>query len=94
MLLYNYNLFLLLFLNNHLLSFHIVPILIFYLDYLNLNNIISSSDWDKLSESNKIFNGQWFIPAILIVKNGKIIDYKMEELSESDLINFLKENNL
>ena len=63
-------------------------------NYLNLNNIISSSDWDKLSESNKIFNGQWFIPAILIVKNGKIIDYKMEELSESDLINFLKENNL
>lgn len=63
-------------------------------NYLNLNNIISSSDWDKLSESNKIFNDQWFIPAILIVKNGKIIDYKMEELSESDLINFLKENNL
>lgn len=63
-------------------------------NYLNLNNIISSSDWDKLSESNKIFNGQWFIPAILIVKNGKIIDYKMEELSESELINFLKENNL
>lgn len=63
-------------------------------NYLNLNNITSSSDWDKLSESNKIFNGQWFIPAILIVKNGKIIDYKMEELSESDLINFLKENNL
>lgn len=62
--------------------------------YLNLNNITSSSDWDKLSESNKIFNDQWFIPAILIVKNGKIIDYKMEELSESDLINFLKENNL
>ena len=63
-------------------------------NYLNLNNITSSSDWDKLSESNKIFNGQWFIPAILIVKNGKIIDYKMEELSESELIYFLKENNL
>lgn len=63
-------------------------------NYLNLNNIISSSDWDKLSNSNKIFNNQWFIPAVLVTKNGKIIDYRMEELSESDLIKFLKKNGL
>lgn len=63
-------------------------------NYLNLNNITSSTDWDKLSSSNKVFNNNWFIPAVLIVKNGKIIDYRMEELSESDLINFLKKNDL
>lgn len=63
-------------------------------NYLNLNNITSSTDWDKLSSSNKVFNNNWFIPAVLIVKNGKIIDYSMEELSESDLINFLKNNDL
>ena len=63
-------------------------------NYLNLNNITFGSDWDKLSNSNKIFNGQWFIPAVLVTKNGKMIDYRMEELSESDLINFLKRNDL
>ena len=63
-------------------------------NYLNLNNITSSSDWDKLSNSNKIFKNQWFIPAVLVTKNGKIIDYRMEELSESDLVKFLKKNDL
>ena len=77
-----------------ILQINILHINKLIINYLNLNNITSSSDWDKLSESNKIFNGQWFIPAILIVKNGKIIDYKMEELSERELINFLKKNNL
>lgn len=62
--------------------------------YLNIKNIISSDDWDRLEGSNKIYDGQWFIPTILVVKNGKIIDYKMESLTESDLIKFLKKNGL
>ncbi len=62
--------------------------------YLNMANVTSSDDWDKLESSSKIFDKQWFIPALLVVKNGKVIDYKMENLNEEDLNDFLNKNKL
>lgn len=63
-------------------------------NYLNTENITSSDDWDKLESSNKIFEKMWFMPVIMIVKDNKVIDYKMETLSEKDLNKFLKKNGL
>lgn len=63
-------------------------------NYLNTETINTSEDWDKLEGSSKIFDNVWFMPAMLIVKDGKIIDYKMEALNEEDLNEFLKENGL
>ena len=62
--------------------------------YLNTENIVSSSDWDKLEESNKIFKKMWFMPVIMVVKDNKVIDYKMETMSEKDLNKFFKKNGM
>jgi len=63
-------------------------------NYLNTENITSSDDWEKLESSNKIFEKMWFMPALLVVKDNKVIDYKMETLNEKDLNKFLKKNGL
>lgn len=63
-------------------------------NYLDTDTINTSEDWDKLQNSSKIYDGTWFMPAILIVKDGKVIDYKMEVLNEKNLIKFLKDNGL
>ena len=62
--------------------------------YLNTENITSSDDWEKLESSNKIFKDMWFMPTILIVKDGKVIAHKMETLTEKDLNSFLKKNGM
>ena len=36
----------------------------------------------------------WFMPVVMIVKDDKIIDYKMETLSEKDLNKFFKKNGM
>ena len=63
-------------------------------NYLNTENITSSDDWSKLESSNKIFKDMWFMPVIMVVKDNKVIGYKMEVLSESDLNKFLKKNGM
>lgn len=63
-------------------------------NYLNTENITSSDDWTKLESSNKIFKDMWFMPVIMVVKDNKVIGYKMEVLSESDLNKFLKKNGM
>ena len=63
-------------------------------NYLNTENITSSDDWEKLESSNKIFEKMWFMPVIMVVKDNKVIDYKMETLTEKDLNKFLKKNGL
>lgn len=63
-------------------------------NYLDTDTINTSEDWDKLQNSSKIYDGTWFMPAILIVKDGKVVDYKMEVLNEKNLIKFLKDNGL
>jgi len=63
-------------------------------NYLNTENIVSSDDWDKLESSNKIFDDMWFMPVIMVIKDEKIIAYKMEILSETDLNKFLKKNGM
>ena len=62
--------------------------------YLNTDTINTEEDWKKLEESNKIFKKVWFMPAVLVVKNNKIVDYKMETLSEKDLTKFIDKNKL
>lgn len=62
--------------------------------YLNTDGITTSSDWEKIQNSSKIFEDVWFMPTILVVKNGKIKDYKMEILNEKELEKFLKKNGL
>lgn len=62
--------------------------------YLNTDNLNTSDDWSKLENSNKIFKGVWFMPTILVIKNEKIKDYKMETLNQKDLEKFLKKNGL
>ena len=63
-------------------------------NYLNTENITSSDDWSKLEGSNKIFKDMWFMPVIMVVKDDKIIDYKMEVLNDKNLSNFLKKNGM
>lgn len=60
--------------------------------YLDTNEIITEENWDKLNNSNDIFKGIWFKPTIIITKNGKIVDYKMESMNEADLTKFLSKN--
>jgi len=62
--------------------------------YLNTDIIKTSDEWEKLENSSKIFNDVWFMPTVLVVKNGKIKDYKMETLNKTDLEKFLKKNGL
>lgn len=62
--------------------------------YLNTNNFSKEEEWEKLENSSDIFKKQWFMPTVIIVKNGKIKDYKMEILSKKDLEKFFKKNNL
>ncbi len=62
--------------------------------YLNTNEIITEENWKKLNESDEIFSDIWFKPAIIIVKDGKIIDYRMENMSENNLVEFFAKNGL
>lgn len=64
------------------------------INYLNTENITSSEDWENLESSSKIFDGMWFMPVIMVVKDNKVIDYKMETLSEKDLKSFFKRNGM
>lgn len=64
------------------------------INYLNTDIINKESDWNKLSSSNKIFNDIWFVPVTLLVKDGKIIDYKMEAMDKDTLIDFLNRNGV
>ena len=61
-------------------------------NFLNTDNIISSDDWDSLENSNKIFSKMWFMPALIVVEKGKVVDYKMETLDEKKIIKFLDKN--
>ena len=62
--------------------------------YLNTNEIITEENWEKLNNSNEIFSKMWFKPVTLIVKNGEIVDYKMESMGETDLTEFFTKNGL
>lgn len=64
------------------------------INFLNTENIISSKDWDNLESSNEMFDDMWFMPVIMIVKDNKVISYKMETLSEKELKNFFKKNGM
>ena len=63
-------------------------------NYLNMDTIVTSEEWDLLNNSNKIFNDIWFTPVLMVVKNGKLKDYKMESLTQNQLTSFLKKNGL
>ena len=60
------------------------------INYLNTVEITTEDNWEKLNNSNKIFKNNWFVPVIVIVKNGKIVNYKMEVMDEESLYKFLK----
>ena len=62
--------------------------------YLNTDDIVTDDGIKKLNESNEIFSKQWFVPTILIVKNGSIKDYRMYAMSEEELIRFLDKNKM
>lgn len=62
--------------------------------YLNTDELETDQSIRKLNESNEIFSKQWFVPAILIVKNGNIKDYRMYSMTEEELINFLDKNKM
>ena len=66
----------------------------FKVNYLDTDSIDTENDWNKLNNSNKIFNKTWFVPAILIVKNEKIVDYKMEGMNKDSLLRFLNKNHI
>ena len=62
--------------------------------YLNTDTIDTEKEWNVLSNSNDIFKKNWFVPATLIVKDNKVIAYKMETMDKEDLLNFLDKNGL
>ena len=62
--------------------------------YLNTDTIDTEKEWNILSNSNDIFKKNWFVPATLIVKDNKIIAYKMETMDKEDLLKFLDKNGL
>lgn len=62
--------------------------------YLNTDELETDQSIRKLNESNEIFSKQWFVPAILVVKNGNIKDYRMYSMTEEELINFLDKNKM
>ena len=62
--------------------------------YLDTNEIITEENWNKLNNSNKIFEQNWTKPVIMIVKSNKILGYKMYSMSEADLTAFLSKNGL
>lgn len=64
------------------------------INYLNTDNINTEEDWNKLSNSNEIFNNIWFVPVTMIIRNGEIVDYKMEAIDKDTLINFLDRNGV
>lgn len=64
------------------------------INYLNTENITTSEDWEKLESSNKIFKDIWFMPVVMIVKDKKIVSYKMETMNEDDLNSFFKKNKM
>lgn len=66
----------------------------FKIYYLNTDIIDTEEGWNKLNNSDKLFNKNWFMPTIIIVKKGKIIDYKMEKLEKAELIEFFQNNLL
>ena len=66
-------------------------------------NITNCQNWSNLLFqqfnaqsflSNKIFSGIWFKPTIMIVKNGEIVDYRMESMDEASLVSFFTKNGL
>lgn len=62
--------------------------------YLNTDSIDTDKEWEKLNNSNDLFKKTWFVPAILVVKNGEIISYKMETMDKESLIEFFNKNGL
>ena len=62
--------------------------------YLNTDTIDTEREWKMLSDSNDIFKKDWFVPTTLIVKDNKVIAYKMETMDKEDLLNFLDKNGL
>ena len=62
--------------------------------YLNTDTIDTEKEWDKLNNSSDLFKDTWFVPAILVVKDGKVISYKMETMDKDNLIDFFEKNGL
>jgi len=62
--------------------------------YLNTDTVDTEKEWKMLSDSNDIFKKDWFVPATLIVKDNKVIAYKMETMDKDDLLSFLDKNGL
>lgn len=62
--------------------------------YLDTDSLNSEEDWSKLENSNAIFKETWFTPVTLIVKDSKIIGYKMESMDEETLEYFLNKNGV
>lgn len=62
--------------------------------YLNTDTIDTEKEWNTLSNSNDIFKKNWFVPATLIVKDKKVVAYKMETMDNEDLLKFLNKNGL
>lgn len=63
-------------------------------NYLDLDNISDSEDWDKLNNSFTIFNDLWFTPVLLLVKDGNIVDYKMEKMDLESINEFFDKNGV
>ena len=63
-------------------------------NYLDTEDILTEDGWDKINNSNEIFKGEWFWPTTLVVKNGNIVNYKMEAMDEEDLTNFFDKSGL
>ncbi len=62
--------------------------------YLNTDSLDTNDDWDKLNNSNEIFKDTWFTPTTLIIRDGEVIDYKMESMDEESLRYFLDKNGV
>ena len=60
----------------------------FKVNYLDTDTITKAEDWELLNKSDKIFNKDWFVPTILIIKKGNIVGYKMESMEKSMLVDF------
>lgn len=66
----------------------------FKVNFLDIDEIATDSDWDLLNNSNEIFRNTWFVPVNIIVKNGNIKSYRMEVLDIDGLNEFLEENGM
>lgn len=61
------------------------------INYLNIQDI-STADYQKLVNSNEIFQGDWGTPTLLIVKGGKLVDSHIGYAEYDTLLKFLTES--